>query len=211
MRFAEEPLRDELEAPDLAVEPRFPDEALPADERLPEADLALPEDALLSLELRLADEPRPAAAPLAPDELRRRDDALLVVPLALEGLRRPEVVRPSDWDPEDAARFLRSASSRVAAASARLPAALTAVFAVPPADLAASATRLAVFLADPLTCASLRFAAERLRVAAALVAEACRCAFVCLAIRRLLFLASTRTRPCFAGYARPGTEARGQR
>ena len=166
----------------MAVEPRFADEALLADERPLDADLVRPDDVLLALEVRLVDELRRVVPPRAAEVLRRPDEALLVVDPAPEDLPRPEAVRRLDPEPLDALRFLLSAATRVAAASARSPAALAAVFAVPAADLAASATRLAVFLAELLACAWLRLAVERLRVAAALVPAACRCALVCLAI-----------------------------
>jgi hypothetical protein len=75
---------------------------------------------------------------------------------------------------EEAESFFRAASTRLSSASARLPAAWTAFFAVPPTALAASATCPAASLAELLSCDSLRFAAARLRVAAAFSPAACR-------------------------------------
>ena len=79
---------------------------------------------------------------------------------------------------EEAESFFRAASTRLSSASARLPAALTAFFAVPRTALAAPTTCSAASLAELLSCDSLRFAAARLRVAAAFFPAACRWAFV---------------------------------
>jgi hypothetical protein len=79
------------------------------------------------------------------------------------------------------------ARTALVSASARLPAAFTARFAVLPADLAAFFAAVAVCLADCFRSDSDFLAAERLRVAAAFLAAALRCAFV-WAMLKLLFL-----------------------
>jgi hypothetical protein len=88
---------------------------------------------------------------------------------------------------DEAATRSRAAVTRLISASARLPAALAAFFAVPPSALAASTTCSAAPLAELFSCDSLRLAEARLRVAAAFFALACRWAFVCGAIAAPLF------------------------
>ena len=103
--------------------------------------------------------------------VRARFAVDFAVDFARDAALRPVAPAPS----------LRAPLTRVASASARLPAVFAALLAVPRTDLAASATLPAVSFAELLSWDSLRFAAVRFRVAAALVAAACRPALVCLA------------------------------
>jgi hypothetical protein len=80
---------------------------------------------------------------------------------------------------DEAATRSRAAVTRRISASARVPVALAAFFAVSPTALAAPSTCFAASPAELFSCDWLRFAAARFRVAAAFFALACRWAFVC--------------------------------